>query len=153
MIEYPIIDGFLLSTKLKCDLRFMPLALHEFEALRRSRAYAQRILTIPEDAGGTIIPNRNVFEYGFRCLPGSAFWGYSFVAPSGLYSVNVRDNCADETLFSEVLLATGDVTKQRPFAKLMILGAPGLLNVQLCSLSGTDMTGVQFLLWGGEPKF
>jgi hypothetical protein len=153
---YPILDGFLYKAALKCDLRFLAVALEGYEALRRSRGFAQRIITVPEDAGHTAIPNRNVFRYGQRVVPGSAFWAYSFVAPVGQFSVQVRDNCSDETLFSEVLLGSGTVSqqaRQNPLPKLLVIGAPGLLDFEICSLSGTDTTGVQFLLWGGEPKF
>jgi hypothetical protein len=151
-VLYPIDDGFLYDTQLKCDLRFLPLALHQFEALRRSKAYGQRILTIPEDPGNTQIPAFGEFAYAQRCKPGSAFWAYSFLAPTGLFSVNLRDNCSDEVLFSEVLLSTGN-NKQVPLPKLLIVGEPGLINCQICSIDGTSITGVQFLLWGGEPRF
>lgn len=149
---YPPLDGFLYRTSLKCDMNFLSIALQEFEALRRVRGYANRILTIPEDAGHVKIPNRNVFRYGQRVVPGSAFWAYSFIGSGGQFSVNMRDNCSDETIFSEVLLATNQAG-QIPFSKLLVIGAPGLINVEICSLVGTDTAGVQFLLWGGEPKF
>ena len=151
-VLYPVDDGFLFNTQLKCDLRFLPMALHQYEALRRSKAYGQRIVTIPEDPGNTSIPGFNEFSYAQRCVPGSAFWAYSFIAQAGLYSVNIRDSCSDETLFSEVLLSPGN-NNQIPLSKLLIVGAPGLINVQICSLNPNTVTGVQFLLWGGEPKF
>ena len=149
---YPVLDGFLYSNQLKCDMRFQSMVLQEYEALRRSRAYAQRIITVPEDAGHTAIPNRNVFRYGQRVVPGSAFWAYSFIAAKGLFSVNMRDNCSDEALFSEVLQSTG-IGNQIPLPKLLVIGAPGLINVEICSLTGENVPRVQFLLWGGEPKF
>ena len=150
---YEVIDGFLYNTSLKPDLQFLPVALREYEGLRRSRGYAQRIVTVPEDPGHIAIPNRNVFRYGQRVLPGSAFWAYSFIASTGLFSVQVRDNCSDETLFSEVILASQGSADQNPLPKLMVVGEPGLLNFEICSLSGVDTTGVQLILWGGEPKF
>jgi len=150
---YPILDGFLYDSRLKCDMRFRSIALQEYEALRRSRGYAQRIVTVPEDAGHTVIPNRNVFRYAQRVLPGSAFWAYSFIAPAGQFSVQMRDNCSDETLFSEVLLGIPSKSSQIPLSKLLIIGSPGLIDFEICSLSGEDLPGVQFLLWGGEPKF
>lgn len=149
---YPPLDGFLYRSTLKCDMNFLSIALQEFEALRRTRGYANRILTIPEDAGHVVIPNRNVFRYAQRVVPGSAFWAYSFIGSAGQFSVNLRDNCSDETLFSEVLLAT-PTANQCPLSKLLVIGAPGLINVEICSLVGEDTPGVQFLLWGGEPKF
>lgn len=155
-MNYPILDGHLYNTRLKCDLRFLPIALQQFEALRRSQAYSNRIVTIPEDAGHVAIPNRNVFSYAQRIVPGSAFWAYSFIGPSGttgMFSVNEKDNCSDESIFSEELINVGNPQIQIPFAKLLVIGSPGLANVQICSLASTDMTGVQFLLWGGEPKF
>jgi len=149
--EYPIVDGFLLNTGLKCDLTFMALAIREYVAVRRSGGLRSRTWLIPEDARGTAIPARDAFEYQVYLEPGSAIWAYTFNAPANLFSFQVTESCTDVPLISEPVNSLGVTNVQQLLSKPLVIGAPGLLNVQICSLAATDTTGVQLILWGGEP--
>ena len=49
---YPIIDGFLFKQSLRCDLRFLSLAVNEYDALRRAGAFRPKMWSIPNDPSG-----------------------------------------------------------------------------------------------------
>jgi hypothetical protein len=147
-----IIDGFLFNTRLKCNLQFLPMALDQYEPLRRAGAFKTWILTVPEDPQSSPIPAFDAFEYQTRCKPGSTYWAYSLIGAAGSFSVQITDSCTDVPLFSEVILSTGDSNAvQCPLPRLLIVPEPGLLNVQICNLTSENVTGVQFILWGGQP--
>lgn len=159
----PIIDGFLYKTDLKCDLTFLSLAVNAFEALRRSSAYRQRAWCVPQDSSAFQIPARDSYEFQVRMKPGSAIWGYTFtgrgqvIIADGeitreILSFQVRDSCNDVPLFSEV--ATNPVSAalsyQQLLSKLMIVGEPGLLHVEITNTFSTPQAA-QLILYGGEP--
>jgi hypothetical protein len=148
--DYPIRDGFLQNTQLKCDLTFLALAVNEYRAIRRSGGLRARVWLIPEDAKATAIPSRDAYEYQVYLEPGSAIWGYSFVASAGQFSWQVTDDCTDVPLLSEPVTSLGTGVQQL-LSKPLVISMPGLLNVQICSLAAADTFGVQLALWGGEP--
>lgn len=154
---YPIIDGFLYNTRLRPNMTFLSMALQEFEDLRRAGAYRSRILCIPENAKATSIPAANEYTYQCAVVPGSAYWGWSFVG-SKLFSIQIQDGCTKAVLFDREC-CMGNVSgslnpgqgKQNPFGKLLVIGQPGVINVTICSLDNVADTGIQLVLYGGEP--
>jgi hypothetical protein len=159
--NYPLIDGFLLDTSLKCDLTFRSLALTEWERLRRAGAFRSKIWTIPDDSN-IGIPAFDSYEKEISCVPGSAIWGFVFVSPSGSgpFSIQIRDACTDVAIASEVIRAdkfnagtngTPQSVYQQPFSRLLVVAHQGLLSVEICSLQSTNQLGVQLALFGGEP--
>lgn len=152
--QYGIIDGFLLNTQLRCNLKFKSMAIQGYEALRRSGNYRSRAWVIPQDPANIVIPARDAIEFQVSVHAGSAIWGYTFLATAGLFSFQVTDTCTDVPSQSEVLVAQAlsAGSKQAPFSKLMVVSRPGLLNVQICSLATVDTAGIQLILWGGEPN-
>jgi hypothetical protein len=164
--EYPVIDGFFDKASYRCNLTFLALASREFEALRRAGGYRQKHWCTPKDST-TPIPARDSYEYQVEMKPGSAIWGYTFTGFNSLndetdvlqiMSFQVRDACDDVPLLSEFGTQQefggnnlSDIYLQQPLAKLMIVGPPGLLTVEIASTYSTAQTGVQLILWGGEP--
>jgi hypothetical protein len=158
--DYPVIDGFLLNTKLRCNLTMYALATREWETLRRSGAYKSKTWCIPEDST-IVIPARDTFESQVKCVPGSAIWAFIFTAPrdTGPFSVNVRDSCTDQYLISEAVRCNGfqhtfgasPRYRQQPLSRLLVVSAPGLVHVEISSQQATDQTQVQLILCGGEP--
>lgn len=148
--DYPIIDGFLLKTQLRCNFTYLSLAIREYEPLRRSGNLRSRSWTIPNDPANQSIPARDSFEYQVFMLPGSAIWGYTFLGTKGLFSCQITEDCTDVPVFSEPIASTGS-NKQQFLSKLLVIPEPALLNVQICSLAASDTFGVQVILWGGEP--
>ena len=158
--EYEAIDGFLLLQNIGCNLTFGSLAIREYEALRRSGRYRSRAWTIPESSS-FVIPALDAYEYQIRCVPGAAIWGYSFVSESGgPFSFQISETCTDVPLFSEVIRADNFALQntlaelsngQQFLPRLLIIPEPGLINVQIASQQATDASGIQLVLWGGEP--
>jgi hypothetical protein len=148
--DYPVVDGFLLRTGLRCNLTFLSLAIREYEALRRSANLRSRSWCIPHDPANQSIPALDSFEFQEFALPGSAIWGWTFVAPVGQFSWQLHDTCTDVPLFSEPVISNGK-NNQQLLPKLLVVSKGGLLNVQICSLASADTFGVQLVLWGGEP--
>jgi len=149
--NYPIIDGFLLDTTLRCNLTFKSLALANYEALRRAGAYRSKMWTVPTDPANVSIPARDAFEYQCFLPPGSAVWGYIFNAPQNQFSFQVKDACTDVPIWSEPIVSTGQRRKQQRLSKLLVVGNPGLLSVEICNLTSNAQTGIQLILCGGIP--
>jgi hypothetical protein len=161
--NFPVLDGFLFSTKLRCDLTFRNLAIQQYEALRRAGGFRQKEWPTPQDSL-IKIPARNAYKRQLWLPPGSVIWGYSFIGttgeqPEGTLSWEVFDACDDVPLFSEMITRTnaaqnpaGGVNQvpQQYLSKLMIVGPPGLLNITICNTFGVDQVG-QLVLYGGEP--
>jgi hypothetical protein len=154
-IEYPVLDGFLYNTNLRCNLRFASLAIGEYDALRRSGAFRPKDWCIPEDSELVSVPAYDSYEYQVSCAPGAAVWGYTFTkgGSENDYSIQVTDACTDVPLFSEPLLmnqGTHDPDHQQYLARLLVVPS-GLLNVIICNLGGSADSGIQLILHGGEP--
>lgn len=167
--QYPILDGFSFSTKLRCNLTFRNLALEQYEALRRASAMRNKTWCVPQDSA-ILIPARDSYERQVSIKDGSAIWGYSFSGLTGQITNQaissqaweVRDACDDIPLFSEIVTRrfaaqnpTGGSLNVNPvpqqyLTKLLIIGPPGLLNVIIANTYPTDQVG-QLVLWGGEP--
>ena len=167
-LVYPVMDGFIYNTKLRHNLTFMALVLREkFNELRRSGAYRTRWLTIPEDPSQIKIPAFDAYEYQAHVVPGSVYWGWIFVGPPesrdvpggpAKFSVQVTDGCTDVPLWSEVVSMKNSAGvilpgqgKQNLMSKLLVVGQPGILNVQITSLLSTDASNTQLILCGAEP--
>lgn len=157
---YPVTDGFTFLRDLRCGLQFLDLVLEQYEDLRRSGGMRNRTWLVPKDSN-ILIPARDSYEYQVPLVPGSAIWGYCFIAdtadpeitPPGTLSFNIRDGCNDQPLFSEVVTRLYGGAPPYPtqlLSKLLILGRPGLLNVEICNTYATAMLG-QLALYGGEP--
>jgi hypothetical protein len=159
--EYPIIDGFLLNTTMKCTPNFRKMALEQWEALRRTGSYRAKLWTVPENSN-IIIPAYNSYEYQVKCVPGSAIWGFIWTqgTNAGPFSFNVRDACtgvavASEWIRTDRFSGTGGSGNpppfQQPFSRIIVVAAQGLLTIEICSQQTTDATQVQLVLCGGEP--
>lgn len=159
--SYPIPDGFLLNTRMKCSLQFRSMALAQWERLRRTGSYRTKYWTVPENSGVTPIPARNSYEYQIKCVPGAAIWGFIWTqgGNAGPFAFNVRDACtgvavANEWIRTDNFNNTGTLGPppfQQPFSRLIVVATPGLVTVEICSQQATDATGVQVVLCGGEP--
>lgn len=162
--RYPVKDGFLYMTDLRCNLTFLSLAIEQYEALRRSRFYRQKQWCVPRDGESTVIPARGSYEYQLEVGAGAAIWAYRFVGRVDSFDDNgygtqawqVRDACNDVALFSEVMtrqtaiLEPFDEHPQQLLTKLLVVGAPGLLNVEITNMFTTDRHS-QLILYGGVP--
>ena len=161
--SYPILDGFLFSTKLKHNLTFRNLAIQQYEPLRRAGGFRQKQWLTPQDS--TIeIPARNTYKRQLWMPIGSVIWGYSFVGdtgeqPEGTLSWEVYDACDDVPIFSEAVTRRTAVQNpadganqvpQQYLSKLLVVGPPGLLNITIHNTFGSDQVG-QLVLFGGEP--
>lgn len=164
--NYPIIDGFMLSTNLRCNLRFNALALQRYEAIRRAGGYRSKCWLSPHNSQQAI-PGNDSFEESLPVVPGSVIWGYNFVnsivqgvTNTGPFSFQVSDSCSDVPFFSEVIrtdkfhLSDGILSRhgQQLFSRPLVVGESGLLNVIICSMQPADALGVQVMLVGGEPN-
>jgi hypothetical protein len=156
LADFPITDGFVFASKLRCGLTFRDIAIQEYELLRRATAMRNKMWLCPKDSS-TPIPAFDSFEYAIYMKPGSVIWGYTFVATTGettgTMSFQVRDACNDIPVFSEVITRQ-NVTppyKQQYLSKLLVVGPPGLLNVTVCNTFATPMAPGQVVLYGGEP--
>jgi hypothetical protein len=156
LLDYPITDGFALSTKLRCGLTFRDIATQEYELLRRSTAMRNKMWLSPKDST-VLVQAYDSFEYQIYMKPGSAIWGYTFAADTGgedggTTSFQVRDACNDIPLFSEVVTRQliDPPYPQQYLAKLLIVGPPGLLNVEICN-TFNEAIPAQLILFGGEP--
>lgn len=153
--SYPVTDGFVFSTKLRCDLQFRNLAIQQYEAMRRASALRNKTWLSPKDST-VLIPAFDSFEYQISMVPGSVIWGYAFIAATesagGSLAFNVRDSCDDTPLFSEVTTRQNQTTPypQQYLSKLLVVGPPGLINVEICNTYSTPMTA-QLAIYGGEP--
>jgi len=160
--QFPITDGFVMSTKQRCKLTYRDIVLEQYEKLRRAGGYRQKQWLVPKDST-IVIPKFDSYEYQLFMEPGSAIWGYTFVAntgggdvesPKATLSFNIRDGCDDIPVFSEVvtqIISGGNFSKQQFFSTLLIVGKPGLLNVEICNTYDVDFAPAQLVLYGGEP--
>jgi hypothetical protein len=156
--EYPVIDGFALSTRLGCDLTFISLVMAEFDHLRRAGAMRSKYWPVPPDSN-VVIPAYDSYEYQLAVKPGSAIFGYIFIRQSGVtdysgnLSMRIVNGCDDVAVQSEAQPSTVFTANnaQVPLAKLLIVSEPGLLNITIANTSAVNLTGIQVILCGGEP--
>jgi hypothetical protein len=177
--EYPVLDGFLLNAglykglsptvpALRCNLTFVSLALEQYDCLRRSKAYRSKQWVIPQDSLSIVIPARGSYEYELQVPVGSAIWGWIFTGfgtqntgdlGGGFLTWKVTDACNNVDLVSEfVTKPSGDYTwKQQNLSKLYVVGAPGLLRVEIASTFSVDIDAsnspTQLVLCGGTPAW
>ena len=148
--DYSIMDGFVLLSSYRCDLRFRNIVIDEYEPLRRAGGFRVFNLVFPLDSR-VQIPAYDALEGQIKTKPGACYWAYLFLATAGLYSLKVTDGCTGTDLWSQEVVASPKSAKQCPLSRLLIVPAMGLLNVQICSLNSVAASGVQFVLWGGQP--
>lgn len=159
--DYPVIDGFLANTTMKCTPNFRQMARAEWDTLVRTGSYRSKQWPVPENSN-IAIPAWNSYEFQIKCVPGSALWGFIWTqgANAGPFSIQVRDACTGVSAFSEPVRcdkfsAAGGSGQpapfQQPFSRIIVLGTPGLVTVEICSQQTTDATQVQLVLCGGEP--
>jgi len=159
--DYPVLDGFLLNTTMRCTPNLRRMVLAEWDALRRTGSYRSKDWPVPENSL-IAIPAWNSYEWQIKAVPGSAIWGFSWTQPSetGPFSFNLRDACtgvsvANEWIRTDRFGLTGGSGQpppfQQPFARLIVVAAQGLLTVEICSQQTTNQTQVQLILHGGEP--
>ena len=159
-LPYPILDGFCLKTLQRCNLTFGALAIEQYNALRRLRAYRSKAWCVPNDTQTQLIPAFDSYEYQVPMKPGSAIWGYTFTGNSnGTDSFQVRETCTDVPLFAEFitkrpetaeLLGETPWSRQQMLSGLLVVPAPGLLHVEIATTAIVPRQ-IQLILWGGEP--
>lgn len=168
--QYPPIDGFLLSAGLynatpyipaiRANLTFRSVALAQYECLRKAGAYKSKMWPVPPDSKQTI-PAFDSFEYELQVPVGSAIWSYIFtsgVQSSGVSSgfgfvgFQITDACNGVPLFSEPVTKKNTDWKftQIPLGRLLVVGAPGLLKVEITNTLPTAQSA-QLVLCGGTP--
>lgn len=160
---YPVTDGFLLASRLRCNFTYRSLAIENFDRLRRSGAYRSKIWPVPRDSN-ILIPARDSFEYQVFVGAGAAIWGYALSGitgeqPDGTISWQVTDACTDEPIWNEVVTKLFNLNGTDPysspvqqslFSRIYVVGGQGLLNVQITNTFSTDQRA-QLLLFGGQP--
>lgn len=161
--RYPILDGFLYDVTVRSDLKFRPMAIEQFEVLRRSGSYRSRMWCIPPDSSSNapVIPAYDSYELQIQMIPGSVLWGFIWTPGSneGPFSINARDACTDVWFFNETIRAdeydstNGDVPPpyQQSFPRPIVIGGVGLVSVEICSQQSTPSTGLQLAFCGAEP--
>lgn len=163
-LPYPVVDGFLLDTLERCNMKFEALAIEQFHDLRRSAAFRPQAWCVPTDVVSFEVPAFGSYEYQVYIKPGSAIWGYTFTGDSdaggngGIDSFQIRETCTDVPLCSEFLTKRpeganffGKIwSKQQYLTSLLVVPAPGLLHVELATTCATPRQ-IQLILWGGEP--
>jgi hypothetical protein len=161
---YPVRDGFVLRTDHRCEATFLDVVVAEYEALRRLRAMRPKYWMVPVAHSYWAIPSLDAYELELTVVPGGVIWGWIFVpvdGATGPFSFQVRDSCTDVPLLSEVVrtdqFTGGDMDGNTSFSysqnllsKLLIVPAPGLLTVEICSQQSSPAR-VQLVLCGGEP--
>lgn len=112
---------------------------------------------IPEDSNAIRIPARDAYEKQIYVKPGSAMFGYILIGNWGMVSVGqltcrITDACTGVSLTSEPLTRrqAGPPAPQQYFPKLLVIGEPGTLDVEISSTFPTDQVA-QVVLCGGEP--
>ena len=154
---YPITDGWLLDTELKCDLTYLSLVLDEYEAMRRAGSFRTKQWAVPEDSSQPVVPAYDSYEYQIACRPGSVVWGYLFTInpnATGTYSLQIRESCTGVPLASEVVSASApgrENTQQYLFSKPLVIAGNGRLTVEICNQGSDFINQIQVILCGGEP--
>jgi hypothetical protein len=163
-LPFPIIDGFPLNTKQRCNLKFKALAIEQFIDLRRSKAFRSKAWCVPNDVTAFPIPARGSFEYQVYMKPGSAIWAYTFTGDAtaggngGIDSFQFRETCTDVPIWSEFGTKRPERAnffgktwaRQQYLSSLFIVPAPGLVHVEIATTCATARQ-IQLILWGGEP--
>jgi hypothetical protein len=164
--NYPIVDGFILNTSLRCNLRYSAMVLARYEAMRRAGGLRSKCWVAPQNAQ-QVIPAYDSFEESIPIPPGSIIWAYNFVNAEvsgvtnpGPFSMQISDSCSDTPMFSEVIrtdnMRVSDGIESRHGQQLLsrplVIAEPGQLNIQICSFQDFDALGVQVILYGGEPN-
>jgi hypothetical protein len=162
--EPELIDGFNYKRTLRCNFTHLSLAVEQFEALRRAGGFRQKQWCIPQDPATQVIPANDSYEIILDVGPGAVIWGYTFVGltqedePGDTMSYQVRDACNDVSLFSEFATQQFSLWQGDPgfgggqtlLSKLYVVGAPGLLTVEIANQQTTDQTA-QLIIYGGVP--
>jgi hypothetical protein len=179
-------DGFTLSaSRVYLPTTFSASALAGLEVLRRAKAYRAREYCIPNNLL-TPIPAYSQVEEQVHVEPGSYLWGVGFSIPGipgndtayfgDIYSRvhwQVTDACTETALLSDyafgfqaqqVTPATGQWNRRNPMilAQPVLVGAPGLLDVEIYNKAVTDNSGsptttgvdlfCQLILFFAEPS-
>jgi hypothetical protein len=179
--NYPVSDGFTYASKLRCNMTFRNLAVQQYEKLRRSSAFKQKVWLVPKGANGSpsgafdclaTIPANDSYEFQVEMKPGSVIWSYTLVGlcgqqagndatyGPGTISFQVRDSCDDVPLFSEIQtrldLSAGSadpVGTRIPQTLLAKLLVVGPPGLLHVTIANTFGTALpaQVVLWGAEP--
>lgn len=157
--SYPVMDGFCYRRSFKCDFTFQSLAVQRLEALRRATGYKTKVWLAPAGASITI-PARQSMEFQVEVGVGAVIWSYvmgglaagSIEAGAAVISVQVRDACDDLLLFQEPVTRQGQAPAPQQFLTIpLIVGAPGLLNVEIHNQYDSAQL-FQLALYGGQPQ-
>ncbi len=174
MLDTP--DGFLYNTLLRDNMTYLAFCLRNYDALRGVKNYRSRTWVIPENTLNQTLNPWNSFEYQVPMPPGSIIWGWTWAnGNSGgvvaNFSFSFADSCNDARFASEVISTSRSAGKnslysntglnpgqgkQNPLPKPLVIGPPGLLNVNISAMDintplATNISNVQLILWGGEP--
>ncbi len=161
----PIIDGFSYSlTRVPAASSYYQNCVAQLDTLRRANGYHMRVYNVPDDMDEPVAAFGSL-EYQVRTQPGSYLWGLMF-ALTGVtgavtnISIQITDACTESSLFSDYVLGsafaedTSGIGINRPpclMGKPFLVGAPGLLNVELKN-NFTSNINCQLLLFMAEPS-
>ncbi len=161
----PLIDGFTYSlTRIPSPSSFYQNCVAQLDYLRRANGYHMRIYNVPDDLDEPI-PAYGTLEYQVRTQPGAYLWALMFAITGNAgtaanISIQITDACTETKLFSDYTLGTSfaedtsGIGLNRPpclMSKPFLIGAPGLLNVELTSNSASAIN-CQLLLFMAEPS-
>jgi hypothetical protein len=165
----PIVDGLTLNTRIVHLLSYYHNCLSQLEDLRRASGLRFRMLGVP-DPQFLPIPPYEVVEQQMQVQPGSYLWGWNFWASQsgGMNPVNairIVDSCTELPIIDRpvlsTLMANANVNGQTQLnigqnrgvillAKPYLVGAPGLINVEITNGANAS-SQCQLLLMLAEP--
>jgi hypothetical protein len=155
--DYPVVDGFSLRSDYRCDFTLLAQAVEQYDELRRVGNYRQKQWSFPRNPVTSPIPAFNSTEQEIRVGIGAVIWGYKIaLTGAGNGSVNglqIRDACTDAALFSEPVFPAFysiDDTKPALLPRLLVIGKPGIITVELMTMWSEPIIG-QVILYGGVP--
>lgn len=154
-----IMDGFSWNDQLIfLPGRYFPLALAEFDTLRRATNYRCREVIVPDNFNEPI-QGYDTFYYQVEIAGGSYFWGYNFAAISAIdpdgdpvatqatdLLWKITDSCTEVPLHQDFANAGGSRPSgnSRCFPVLVcpprLILDPGLLNVEIANRTPNAIT-------------
>ena len=161
----PLVDGFLYNLYTRYwPERYIPLCLAGMDILRRAASYRIHKYVLPK-SDSIIIQPRDTYEEQVSVVPGSFWWGTSFiamdpvtyasVAPAARFLIRITESCNDvgtmqDFTFAEMYSVFQSVNTPILNANIRPIVEPALLNVEIASVTDVPIP-VQLVLYMAEP--
>ncbi len=159
-VDHPV-DYFTLRTDIRpIPQRWPNTAIASLDLIRKAHALRPRTVTVPENLQTTILATERL-ETQVAVQPGSWLWNvqglFSETGGAEYYNVSVLlTDTASGVPLSKYYVSAGaygitdaDNLYLPPMPKPIT--GQGLVNVEICNYSQTDLTGLQILLFFAEP--